>query len=177
MSLVKKNPGLISFLKDTNYNLEQLKSKKASKYKKTFLSYFKPKHYKLKKYFPEYFNLLNNSISTENKLIESTEKYNNITNKYQNDYKKHINNLDKLDKMLNKFSEFDSFKKSFEIIFNDIKDIKDKKKIKEQALLLSKYNEQTPFYTPYDIIKFHLTQQIIYLLSNMYSVQERLLIK
>ena len=120
MSLVKKNPGLISFLKDTNYNLEQLKSKKASKYKKTFLSYFKPKHYKLKKDFPKYFNLLNDTIATENKLIDSTEKYNNATREYYSNYQQHINNLDRLDKIFNEFNGFDSFKKSFEIIFNEL---------------------------------------------------------
>ena len=51
MSSLKNKKGFFSFLKSTNYNLEQLKTKKPlkDKSKKGFLSFFKTKHYKLKK--------------------------------------------------------------------------------------------------------------------------------
>ena len=189
MSSLKNKKNFFSFLKSTNYNLDQLKTKKPLKSKlklehkfkpkdkKGFLSFFKTKHYKLKKDYPEYFYLLKNSISSEKKLILSSEKYNKATHDYYKDYQEHIDNLVRLDKM---FDGFDSFKKSFDIIF---KEFKDNKKIKEQSLLLSNYNKNyknnnhQPFYSPEDIIKFHLSQQIVYLLSNMYSEHERLLIK
>ena len=186
MSSLKNKKGFFSFLKSTNYNLDQLKTKKPLKSKKSksqskrgFLSFFKTKHYKLKKDYPEYFYLLKHSISSEQKLISSAEKYNKATHDYYRDYQEHIDNLIRLDKM---FDGFDSFKKSFDIIF---KEFKDNKKIKDQSLLLSNYNKSKskdnnsnePFYSPEDIIKFHLSQQIVYLLSNMYSEHERLLIK
>ncbi len=127
MSFLKNKKGFLSFLKSTNYNLDKLKTKKLlkskkflkdkskskSKSKKRFLSFLKTKHHKLKKDYPEYFYLLKNSISSEKKLMSSSEKYNKATNNYYKDYQEHIDNLIRLDKM---FDDFDSFKISFDIV-------------------------------------------------------------
>jgi hypothetical protein len=103
--------------------------------------------------------------------MDSLKKYNNITHDYYTKYYEHLDNLVRLDQM---FENFDSFRKSFEIVFGEFKD---KKKIKEQSLLLSNYRKLESFSNPEDMIKHHLIQQIIYLLANMYNENERLLIK
>jgi len=129
------------------------------------------RHQKLKKKWPEYYYLLKHTIKSEEKLVEVIKKYNNVTNDYYTRYYEHLDNLVRLDQM---FENFDSFRKSFEIVFGEFKD---KKKISEQSLLLSNYRKLAPFSKPEDMIKHHLIQQVIYLLANMYNANERLLIK
>jgi hypothetical protein len=129
------------------------------------------RHNKLKKKWPEYYYLLKHTIKSEEKLVDAIKKYNNITNDYYTRYYEHLDNLVRLDQM---FENFDSFRKSFEIVFGEFKD---KKKISEQSLLLSNYRKLAPFAKPEDMIKHHLIQQVIYLLANMYNANERLLVK
>jgi hypothetical protein len=129
------------------------------------------RHQNLKKKWPEYYYLLKHTIKSEEKLVDIIKKYNNMTNDYYTKYYEHLDNLVRLDQM---FENFDSFRKSFEIVFGEFKD---KKKISEQSLLLSNYRKLAPFSKPEDMIKHHLIQQVIYLLANMYNANERLLIK
>jgi hypothetical protein len=129
------------------------------------------RHQNLKKKWPEYYYLLKHTIKSEEKLVDTIKKYNNMTNDYYTRYYEHLDNLVRLDQM---FENFDSFRKSFEIVFGEFKD---KKKISEQSLLLSNYRKLAPFTKPEDMIKHHLIQQVIYLLANMYNANERLLIK
>jgi hypothetical protein len=129
------------------------------------------RHQKLKKKWPEYYHLLKHTIKSEDNLMESIKKYNNVTNDYYTKYYEHLDNLVRLDQM---FENFDSFRKSFEIVFGEFKD---KKKISEQSLLLSNYRKLSPFAKPEDMVKHHLIQQVIYLLANLYNANERLLIK
>jgi hypothetical protein len=125
----------------------------------------------LKEKWPEYYYLMNHTIKSEEKLVKALKKYNSITHEYYTKYYEHIDNLIRLDQM---FDNFDSFRKSFEIVFGEFKD---KNKLSEQSLLLSNYNKSEPFSSPEEIIKHHLIQQIIYLLANIYNSNERLLIK
>ena len=131
----------------------------------------KTKHYKLKKKYPEYFYLMKHCMGSEKELMSALKKYTNITNDFYSKYYSHIDNLMRLDLM---FNGFDSFRRSFEIVFGEFKD---KTKIKEQSLLLSNYNKLQPISQPEDIIKNHLIQHVIYLLANHYNSNERLLIK
>jgi hypothetical protein len=131
----------------------------------------KTRHHMLKKDWPEYYHLFKHTIASEKELIGSLKRYNTATQNYFSKYYKHVDNLIRLDQM---FENFDSFRKSFEIVFGEFKD---KKQISDQSLLLSNYNKLEPFLQPEDIIKHHLIQQIIYLLSNVYNQHERLLIK
>ncbi len=125
----------------------------------------------LREKWPEYYHLINHTIKSEEKLVNVLKKYNSITHEYYTKYYEHIDNLIRLDQM---FDNFDSFRKSFEIVFGEFKD---KNKLREQSLLLSNYHKAEPFSSPEDIIKHHLIQQIIYLLANIYNANERLLIK
>jgi hypothetical protein len=132
---------------------------------------FRTHHHKLKSKYPEYFYLLKHCMTSEKELLQSKKKYINITHDFYEKYYNHLDNLIRLDQL---FEGFDSFRKSFEIVFGEFKDTS---KIKEQALLLSNYNKLEPFSKPEDVIKYHLIQQIIYLLANVYNANERLLIK
>jgi len=129
------------------------------------------RHQKLKEKYPEYFYIMKHCMASEKNLISSLKKYSNATNDFYSKYYTHMDNLIRLDQM---FEGFDSFRRSFEIVFGEFKD---KKKISEQSLLLSNYNKLQPFAQPEDIIKNHLIQQVIYLLANHYNSNERLLIK
>ncbi len=144
-----------------------LKSKKISGgglFKKT-------RHHMLKKKWPEYYYILKHTMASEKELIKVLKKYTATTQKYFEKYYQHLDNLSRLDSM---FENFDSFKKSFEIVFEEFKD---KKEFQNQALLLSNYNKLEPFSQPEDIIKHHLVQQVVYLLFKYYNQYERLLIK
>ena len=132
---------------------------------------FRTRHHKLKSKYPEYYHLLKHCMSSEKELLQSLKKYTNVTHNFYEKYYTHLDNLLRLDQL---FEGFDSFRKSFEIVFGEFKD---SSKIKEQSLLLSNYNKLEPFSKPEDVIKYHLIQQIIYLLANVYNANERLLIK
>ncbi len=134
-------------------------------------SVFKTRHHKLKKKWPEYYYILKHTMASEKELTKAVDKYNASTQNYFSKYYNHLDNLGRLDSM---FENFDSFKKSFELIFQEYKD---KKELKNQVLLLSNYNKLEPFLQPEDIIKHHLIQQVVYLLSKSYNPYERLLIK
>jgi hypothetical protein len=131
----------------------------------------KTRHPKLKKKWPEYYYILKHTMASEKELTKAVNKYNASTQNYFSKYYNHLDNLGRLDSM---FENFDSFKKSFELIFQEYKD---KKELKNQVLLLSNYNKLEPFLQPEDIIKHHLIQQVVYLLSKSYNPYERLLIK
>ncbi len=150
----------------------RLKSQKSmNKEKMSGGSVFKTRHHNLKKKWPEYYYILKHTMASEKELTKAVDKYNVSTQNYFSKYYNHLDNLGRLDSM---FENFDSFKKSFELIFQEYKD---KKELKNQVLLLSNYNKLEPFLQPEDIIKHHLIQQVVYLLSKSYNPYERLLIK
>jgi hypothetical protein len=98
---------------------------------------------------------------------ELAEEY----NKYVKIYKKHISDLDALDDYIVEDNyNFDSFRKSFEMIESDLND-------KKNPLLLNNYSDVPTNNFSDDIIEYHLLQQIKYLLEHNYSEEERELIK
>ncbi len=113
----------------------------------------------------ESFNdIFKKSQKSEKELIDEYNKYVKI-------YKKHISNLDELDNYIVEDNyNFDSFRKSFEIIKNKIND-------KKNPLLLTNYEEVPKNNFSDDIIEYHLLQQIKYLLDYNYSDEKRELIK
>jgi len=115
------------------------------------------------------YELFSKAKTSEKELFKILKEYNKTTEKYYRKYQHHVENLIHLDEA---FPDVDSFRKSFELIFNT----EDKNNLKNQALLLQNYVDLEPFYEPDDMIKYHLIQQISYLLVKAYTDQERLLI-
>jgi hypothetical protein len=103
--------------------------------------------------------------------------------KYQEAYKEHLQNLDNLYEYFeDEDIEFDSFHKSFNVIYKDIdrsinNNTFNNNKTLEQPLLLKNYTELESYYEAEDIIEYHLIQQINYLIQNNYSESDRLLIR
>jgi hypothetical protein len=132
---------------------------------------------------PNFFKLFKEAVSSESKLLNHIKDYNEFMIKYQEYYKKHINNLDKLDDYFDEDEiNFNSFHKSFNIIYKDIDEninnnTFDIKKTFEQPLLLKNYNDLESYFHSEDIIEYHFKQQIDYLLDNNYSEEDRLLIR
>jgi hypothetical protein len=132
---------------------------------------------------PDFFKLFKEALSSEGKLLNHIKDYNEFMVKYQEYYKKHINNLDKLDDYFDEDEiNFNSFHKSFNIIYTDIeKNINnntfDIKNTFTQPLLLKNYNDLESYFHSEDIIEYHFKQQIDYLLDNNYDEEDRLLIR
>ena len=116
------------------------------------------------------YQLFHKAKNSEKEFFKLLNEYNKITDKYYKKYQDHIENLIALDES---FTGVDSFRKSFELLFNS----EDKTNLSKQALLLQNYTDLEPFYEVDDMIKYHLIQQITYLLTKAYSDQERFLIR
>lgn len=111
-----------------------------------------------------FIKILQKAQKSEKELIEEYNKYVKI-------YKKHISDLDALDNYVVEDNyNFDSFRKSFEMIESELND-------KKNPLLLTNYTDVPKNDFSDDIIEYHLLQQIKYLLENNYSEEERELIK
>ncbi len=132
---------------------------------------------------PDFFKLLKEAVLSESKLLKNIKEYSEFMKKYQESYKTHLQNLDKLDEYFeDEDVEFDSFHKSFNVIYKDIdrninNNTFDNNKTLEQPLLLKNYNGLESYYEVEDIIEYHLIQQINYLIQNNYSESDRLLIR
>jgi hypothetical protein len=111
-----------------------------------------------------FIKILQKAQKSEKELIEEYNKYVKI-------YKKHISDLDELDNYVVEDNyNFDSFRKSFEMIESELND-------KKNPLLLTNYTDVPKNNFSDDIIEYHLLQQIQYLLETSYSDEERELIK
>ena len=130
---------------------------------------------------PDFFKLFKEAVLSESKLLKGINDYNEFMKTYRELYKKHIENLDNLDNYLED-ENFDSFHKSFNVIYKDIdRNINNNNfntsKTLEQPLLLKNYSGMESYYEREDIIEYHLIQQINYLILNNYSEEDRLLIR
>ncbi len=111
-----------------------------------------------------FIKILQKAQKSEKELIEEYNKYVKI-------YKKHISDLDALDNYVVEDNyNFDSFRKSFEMIESQLND-------KKNPLLLTNYTDVPKNDFSDDIIEYHLLQQIKYLLENNYNDEDRELIK
>ncbi len=83
---------------------------------------------------PTFQYLLKKGIKSESKLIDKLKKYKQVVNEYDKLYKEHISNLDKMDASVQDDIDFNSFHKSFNLIFNkiNIREFDDKKFTTEQ---------------------------------------------
>lgn len=111
-----------------------------------------------------FIKILQKAQKSEKELIEEY-------NKYVKTYKKHISDLDALDNYVVEDNyNFDSFRKSFEMIESKLND-------KKNPLLLTNYTDPPKNNFSDDIIEYHFLQQIKYLLEDNYNDEERELIK
>jgi hypothetical protein len=117
-------------------------------------------------------DLLKKGVKSESKLINQLKKYKELVNEYDKIYKEHIKNLDKMDKYFED-DDFNSFHKSFNIIFNKI-NIRtfDKKEFESEPLVLKNYTDINSNYITENIIEYHILQQIQYLLDLYYPKKE-----
>jgi hypothetical protein len=121
---------------------------------------------------PKFVDLLKKSISSESKLINQLKKYKQLIDEYNKIYKEHIKNLDKMDGYFED-DNFNSFHKSFNVIFNkiNIRDFDDKE-FSSEPLVLKNYTDINSDYLEEHIIEYHILQQIQYLLDLYYPKKE-----
>ena len=109
-----------------------------------------------------FFNLLKKAKGTEKKLLSLSNDYEKILKKYYTKYQQHMLNLNELDKyFIDDKYNFESFRKSFDIIFTNHK----QKNLSKNPLLLSNYLGVKSNYTNEEIVEYHLAQQFKYLLN------------
>jgi hypothetical protein len=120
----------------------------------------------------KFVDLLKKSISSESKLINQLKKYKEFVAEYNKIYKEHIANLDKMDRYFED-DNFNSFHKSFNVIFNKI-NIRnfDDKEFSSEPLVLKNYTDINSDYMEEHIIEYHILQQIQYLLDLYYPKKE-----
>ena len=114
-----------------------------------------------------FLDLLKDAKKSENNLLSEYQKYVKL-------YKDHIGNLDKLDNYVKDDYDFDSFRKSFELLK---KEDQTSTAFNENPLLLKNYTDITSIDDSDDIIRDHVLQQIKHLLDKNYSERDRQLIR
>jgi hypothetical protein len=114
-----------------------------------------------------FIDLFKDAKKTESNLLSEYQKYVKM-------YKEHIENLDKLDDYVKDDYEFDSFRKSFELLK---KEDQSSHNFKSNPLLLQNYTDITDIDELDDVIHDHILQQIKYLLNKYYSERDRELIR
>ena len=120
----------------------------------------------------KFVDLLKKSIYSESKLINQLKKYKELVTEYNKIYNEHIANLDKMDGYLED-DNFNSFHKSFNLIFNkiNIRNFNDKE-FSSEPLILKNYTDINSDYMEEHIIEYHILQQIQYLLDLYYPKKE-----
>ncbi len=123
--------------------------------------------------YHKFTKLLKKAKSTEKVLLSLSDDYEKILKKYYAKYQQHILNLNQLDKYFTDDDyNFESFRKSFDLIFSNHKNTD----LLKNPLLLSNYLGIKSKYKNDEIVEYHMAQQFKYLFNTYYSEIERLLI-